>query len=155
MKKAIKIFVIALFAVFIILQFIRPARNNPAVIEAETLESAAAVPEDVEAILTRSCSDCHTNKTVYPWYSNISPFNRFLAGHIDEGRRELNFSVWNTYEKRRKNRKLDAVCEQITDREMPLPSYLWIHRDAELSDEDIKVLCDWTLAEKAKIARTQ
>ncbi len=155
MKKSLKIIVIGVFAIFIIFQFIRPARNNPAVTKAETLESAVEVPENVEAILARSCVDCHTNKTNYPWYSNVTPFNWFLARHIDEGRRELNFSVWNTYEKRRKNRKLEQICEQISDRKMPLPSYLWIHRNAELSDNDIKILCDWTIREKAKMAQIQ
>lgn len=155
MKKSLKILVVGLFAFFIVLQFFRPAQNNPPVIETETLEFGSGVSEDVAALLTRSCSDCHTNKTVYPWYSKISPANRFLATHIEEGRAELNFSVWNTYDARRKSRKLKQICEQITDGEMPLPSYTWIHGDARLSEGDIKTLCDWTIAEREKTLQTQ
>ncbi len=152
MKKYLKIIAVVLFAAFLLAQLFRPDRANPPVVEAETLEYSAPVPENVEAVLVRSCSDCHANKTNYPWYSNVTPFNFFLANHIEEGRRNLNFSVWNTYEKNRKRRKLDQICEQISEGQMPLPSYLWIHRDAQLSDEDRKILCDWTDAEKSRIA---
>ncbi len=69
--------------------------------------------------------------------------------------RNLNFSEWGTYETRRKRKKLDEVCEQITTKEMPLPSYLWIHRDAKLSDEDIKTLCDWAKAERARLENSE
>lgn len=62
----------------------------------------------------------------------------------------MNFSVWNTYDARRKKRKLEEICEQIEARAMPLPSYLWIHRDAAMSEEEIKILCDWTKTEIGK-----
>lgn len=155
MKRALKIVVVVLFAAFIVLQFYRPDRTAPPVVEAETLEASAQIPENVEAILTRSCSDCHTNKTNYPWYSQIAPVSLFLANHISEGRRNLNFSIWNTYETNRKRRKLDQICEQVTEKEMPLPSYLWIHWSSKLSDEDIRTLCDWADKEKARLAGTQ
>lgn len=153
MKKILKILVIVLFAGFLAIQFVRPDQVNPAIVHAETLEATTQMPENVEQILRRSCSDCHTNATVYPWYSKISPFNWFLAQHIDDGRNQLNFSVWNSYETSRKRRKLDEICEQITVGEMPLPSYLWIHRNAKLSEEDIKTLCDWTDAEKKNLGK--
>ncbi len=63
----------------------------------------------------------------------------------------MNFSVWTTYSAKKKRRKLDEVCEQITSGEMPHNQYLWIHRDAVLSQEDKKILCDWAETEKAKI----
>lgn len=154
MKNTLKFVVIGFFIFFIALQFIRPDQINPAITETETLESAAQIPGNVATIFERSCSDCHTNKTAYPFYAKITPFNWFLARHIEDGRRELNFSIWNTYESRRKRRKLEQICEQITDGEMPLPSYLWIHRAAKLSDGDVKILCEWTESEKEKIAQT-
>ncbi|MDQ6786817.1 MAG: heme-binding domain-containing protein [Acidobacteriota bacterium] len=155
MKKIVKTVAIVLFAGFILIQFIRPDQTNPPIVQAETLETSTAIPQNVEAILQRSCNDCHTNATVYPWYSNVSPFNWLLANHINDGRNQLNFSLWNTYEDSRKRRKLDQVCEQATSSEMPLPSYLWIHRDAKLSPEDVKILCDWSDAEREKLAQKQ
>lgn len=152
MKKALKIIVIILFVAFVAIQFYRPDRAAPPIVETETLEASAQIPENVEQILTRSCNDCHTYKTNYPWYSQIAPASLFLANHIADGRRSMNLSVWNTYETQRKRRKLDQICEQVTEKEMPLPSYLWIHRSAKLSDEDVKTLCDWADAEKARLA---
>ena len=151
LKKILKIAAIVIVAALIVVQFIRPDFTNPPVNDAETLEASVQVPENIRAIMKRSCSDCHTNTTVYPWYSQISPVSWWLKNHIDEGRRELNFSVWATYQPKRKAKKLEEVCEQINEKEMPLPSYTWVHRDAILSAEESKVLCDWATAEKAKI----
>jgi hypothetical protein len=155
MKKALKIAVIILVLGFIVAQFIRPDQTNPSIVAAETIEAATPIPENVNAILTRSCNDCHSNKTVYPWYAQITPANWLLAHHIDEGRRELNLSVWQTYDARKKKRKLDEICEQIETGEMPHNQYLWIHRAAKLSDEDKKLLCDWSAAEKEKLVVAQ
>lgn len=155
MKKTLKVIAIVLFVAFIIIQFYRPDRTAPPIVEAETLEASAEIPKNVEQILTRSCNDCHTYKTNYPWYSQIAPASLFLASHVADGRRDLNFSIWSTYETRRKRRKLDEICEQVTERLMPLPSYLWIHWDAKLSDEDVKTLCDWVEKEKTRLSETQ
>ena len=143
MKKILKIVLIVLAVAFVIAQFIRPDQANPAINPAETVEASVQVPDNVEAILKRSCNDCHTNTTTYPWYSQISPFSWFLNNHIQDGRRELNWSVWNTYAAKKKSHKLEEVCEQVKTGEMPLPSYLWIHRDAVLQDGDANILCDW------------
>jgi len=151
MKKALKIIVIVGVIAFIGIQFIRPDFTNPPVVEADTLEASMQVPEQVDAILNRSCVDCHTNKTVYPWYSKIAPVSWWLGNHISEGRRELNMSAWNTYSPKKKANKLNEICEQVESGEMPLPSYLWIHRYAVLKEGETKTLCDWANAEKAKI----
>lgn len=152
MKRAVKIFFVLLFAAFVVVQFFRPNFDNPPVAQTETLESNITMPENVAGILKRSCADCHSNETFYPWYAKIQPSGWFLASHIEDGRRHLNFSVWNSYDARRKKRRLSKICEQIESREMPLPSYLWLHRDARMSDEDIKILCVWANAEAEKIA---
>jgi len=151
LKRALQIIAIFIFIGFAAIQFIRPDFTNPPIIQSETLEAATQIPENVQKILTRSCTDCHSNQTVYPWYSRIQPSARFLEDHIGEGRREMNFSVWNTYETTKKLRRLDEICEQIQAKEMPLPSYLWIHRDAELSAEEIKIVCDWTVTERTRL----
>ncbi len=152
MKKAILIVLSILVAAFVAIQFVRPDITNPPVVASEAIESGTQIPDEVAKIFQTSCKDCHTHETVYPWYSKIQPAAWFLADHITEGRQKLNFSKWNTYENRRKRKKLDEVCEQVKSAEMPLPSYLWMHRDSKLSDAQIKTLCDWTESEKAKIA---
>lgn len=151
MKRAIKIAVVALAILFVIAQFFRPDLSNPPIGQGQDLGSAVNVPEDVHSILQRSCNDCHSNNTAYPWYSQISPMSWWLKGHIDDGRRELNFSEWGTYSVQKRAKKLEEICEQVEAREMPLPSYTWVHRDAPLSDAEIKTLCEWTKAESAKM----
>jgi hypothetical protein len=155
MKKALKIVAIILLAGFVVIQFFRPDFTNPPVTEAETLESATTVPENVDAILKRSCYDCHSNATVNPWYSKIQPSAWFLKNHIDDARRQVNFSVWNTYDVKKKRHKLEEVCEQLESKAMPLPSYLWIHWDAKLSDDQRKTVCDWATAERARLQAEQ
>lgn len=75
-----------------------------------------------------------------------------MKDHIDDGRRHLNFSVFNTYEQKRKVKKLEEICEQVESKEMPLPSYLWLHRDAAMRDGEAKILCDWAEKEKNAIS---
>jgi len=152
MRKILKIIALVLIFGFVVIQFYRPDQTNLPVVQAETLEATTQVSENVAAILKRSCSDCHSNETIYPWYSNISPFSWLLADHIEEGRRELNYSVWNTYSAKKKRHKFEEICEQITSGEMPHNQYLWLHADAQLSEEDKKIVCDWAETEKAKIA---
>lgn len=151
MKKAIKIFLIVLTVLFLAVQFIRPDFTNPPVIAEQRLEANA----EVAALLQRSCNDCHTNETVYPWYSQVSPVSWWLKSHIDEGRAKLNFSEWGTYSASKKVRKLEEICDEIRSGQMPLPSYTWSHRDAVLSDGDVKSLCDWTDAERVTIESLQ
>lgn len=154
LKKWIAIIGLVLLIVLAVAQFIQPGFSNPAINETETLEASINVPAAVSGILERSCIDCHSNRTRYPWYSRISPVSWFMYNHIQEGRRELNFSIWGTYSPKRKAKKLEEICEQVKEKEMPLPSYTWLHRDAALSDEEISTLCNWSNSEKMLIETT-
>ena len=151
MKKIIKWTVVILFVAFAGIQFIRPEYSNPPINEQDTLEATTPVPENVRQIFERSCNDCHTNKTAYPWYANVAPLSWQIVNHIKDGRRHLNMSVWNTYDADKKRKKLDEVCDEITDGAMPIDQYLWLHRNANLSPDDVKTLCDWTAQEREKL----
>ncbi|MGB7200646.1 MAG: heme-binding domain-containing protein [Pyrinomonadaceae bacterium] len=151
MKKVFKMFLLLIVAAFIVIQFFRIDKTNPPIVAGSNIEAALAVPADVSMILSRSCADCHSNNTIYPWYSNIQPAAWFLKDHIDHGRRELNLSEFNTYTAKKKKHKLEEICEMVGSAQMPLPSYLWIHRDSRLSDSERRALCDWSKAEAEKI----
>ncbi len=151
MKKILKTVAIILVVSFVVIQFFQIDQNAPPIVQSETLEAAVAVPPDISLILGRSCNDCHSFTTIYPWYSNIQPLAWFLKDHIDDGRRELNFSIFNTYKPKRKAKKLEEICEQVEAKEMPLPSYLWIHWDSALKDTEAKALCEWAKQEREKI----
>lgn len=151
MKKLLKVVVALVIAGLVIIQFFRIDKTVPPIKANETLDSAVLVDPDVAEIMGRSCNDCHSNSTIYPWYSNVQPMAWLLKSHIDDGRRHLNLSVFNTYAASKQVKKLDEICEEVESGEMPLPSYLWIHRDASLSDTEKQRLCDWANAVKTHI----
>ena len=144
MKKVLKIAVLVFGIAFVIIQFFQIDKTNPPIVQAETLESVVSVSPDVTIIFGKACNDCHTNKTIYPWYAYVQPAGWFLQSHIDEAKRNLNLSKFATYDANRREKKLEDMCEQVESAEMPLPSYTYIHRDAILTDSEKKALCDWT-----------
>jgi len=135
-------------------QLVPVAATNPPVEPGQTLEAVLPVPPEVTTILGRACQDCHSNRTVWPWYSRVAPVSWFLAYHVNEGRGELNFSEWGRYAARRKDRKLKEMCEQVTKGEMPLLSYTLGHPQAKLSDQDKRRVCQWTDAVRKSGAPT-
>ncbi len=151
MKKLLKVIVILLVVGCVAIQFFRPSFSNPPIVAGHSIEESGSVPAEVQMLLSRSCNDCHSNKTLYPWYSQVSPFSWFLAGHIEDGRRELNFSEWGSYTASKKERKLEEICEMVESGTMPLAPYLWIHRDAALTAEQRKLICDWANEERGKL----
>ena len=154
MKKAFKVIGIILAVLLVLAQFVRPDLSPQPIAPEQELEATTKVPQDVAAVLERSCNDCHSHKTSFPWYSQITPVSWWLKDHVEHGREHLNVSVWNTYTTDRKVRRLEEICEQVESREMPLPSYTWAHWDAPLTGEEISSICDWTKAEITRLETT-
>lgn len=146
---------IGLLLAFVLIQFIRPARNNKQGSDPQDIAAVYAVPQDAYLILQRSCLDCHSNHTSYPWYSNIQPIGWWLQHHVNEGKGELNFSEFGSYSKKKKLHKLDEVVETIEKKEMPLGSYTFLHKDAALSQEQAAVLISWAKNLKQQIETTE
>lgn len=133
---------LALLVIFILIQFIRPDRNDSGD-WTSNYTTVLNVPDEVVEIIKTSCGDCHSNKTKYPWYSNIAPASWYLANHVNHGKRNLNFSEWATYNENQLNHLISDLEEVIESREMPLKSYLWLHDDAKMSDAQYDVLKEW------------
>jgi hypothetical protein len=119
-----------------VVQFIPVERNQSDIIPKTDFMLVNNVPENLKNKLHVSCYDCHSNNTRYPWYDKIQPVAWFLEDHIKEGKAELNFSQWGEYSDRRKNSKLRSIISQIEEGKMPLDSYVLLHPDADLSEED-------------------
>ena len=145
-KKILKRTFQILLVAFIVIQFFRPAKNQAEGISANDITKLYAVPADVQSILKTSCYDCHSNNTVYPWYYNIQPVTWWLNDHIKEGKNHLNFSEFASYPIRRQYTKLEETNEQVKKGEMPLDNYLWIHKDAILSDHQKLAIANWVTA---------
>jgi len=137
--------------VLLALQLYRPDRTNPPVEESRTIQAFVPMSPAAAAVFERACADCHSHRTRWPWYSNVAPVSWMLADHVDDARRHLDISNWASYDAERAADKLDEICEEATKREMPLWSYRLIHRDARLTDEDIRALCDWTKSALAAV----
>lgn len=140
----------AFIAILIVIQFIRPSKNTGDAVTANSIVTSV----DVEKVLQKSCYDCHSNHTEYPWYFNIEPIGWWTAHHVNEGKEELNFSEFNAYSLKRKLRKLKEMKEQLDENEMPLSSYTLIHTDAELTPGDKALLLKWITDTKNNLVDT-
>lgn len=136
MKKIVLVLIIA----FVIIQFFRIDKTNPPVDKKMDFLVMKSTPENVSSIIKSACYDCHSNETIYPWYTNVQPFAWFVKNHIDEGRAELNFSTFGTYDLVKQARKLKKAAREVQEGEMPLSSYTIIHQNAKLTQEQIKTL---------------
>lgn len=136
-----------LVAVFVIIQFFHPDKNtddSPA--ESNDIGKVINVPDDVQDILQKSCYDCHSNNTDYPWYAEIQPVGWWLNSHINKGKSELNFNEFATYSLQRRYKKLEEIMEEVKENKMPLSSYTLIHKDAVLNKDQKLALSSWATA---------
>ena len=150
MQKRIILIVVAFL---IAIQFIRPARNISTVESANEIGKHYEVPDTIKRILEVSCNDCHTNNTEYPWYANIQPVGWWMQWHVNEGKHHFNLSEFATYEPKKQYKKMKETVEEVKEGEMPLESYLLIHRDAKLSTEQKELVINWANGLKEKIAK--
>ena len=143
MKKIFKRLLIALFIIFLLLQFFPRPQKNDSGLMVNDIHLAHFIPADVDTVLRVSCYDCHSNKTLYPWYYNIQPVALWMGNHVKDGLKELNFSEFATYSIRRQYKKLEEINEQVKEKEMPLFSYSLIHSNAKLNDTDKILIAQW------------
>lgn len=134
MKRTLLIFLI----VFILMQFIQAKKENFAIKKEQEFKA----PEKISALFQTSCYDCHSNEAKYPWYSNIAPFSWVISNHVKQGRKALNFSIWETYTLKEKKKKLKAIYRTVYAA-MPLGSYIFLHKEADLTKEQRKHIRDW------------
>jgi hypothetical protein len=149
MKLLKKLFLLLLVA-FVIAQFFGPEKNQGDLASIEPFLAETNPPEDVKVILKETCYDCHSDYTRYPWYNNITPINYWLAGHVDHGKEELNFSNWAEFSTKKKDHKLEEIEELVLAKEMPLESYTITHSEAKLTDAQIQSVVDWVKSARAK-----
>lgn len=138
-KKTILLLLVAL----VVIQFFHPKRNKATGEQPNYIGKVYPMSEDVRSILAKACNDCHTNNTRYPWYSNVQPVDWWLTGHINDGKKELNLDDFSQRSLRFQYKKMEEIAKQVKEGEMPLNSYLWIHKDAKLTDEEKNILINW------------
>ena len=142
---------ITLLIIFVVIQFIRPERNNGSMNGPHDISHYVLVPDTVQKILITSCYDCHSNYTVYPWYVNVNPVGLWLKNHIDDGKRAINFSDLSGMSKKKLDHRMKDIAEQVDSMEMPLTSYTFIHGYAKLNSGQIQIIKNWTAVARKEI----
>ena len=140
LKKKI---LLGLLIVFVLIQFIQPARNKTDQIQSTDIQKVFTVPDKALVLLQNSCYDCHSNNTRYPWYSFIQPVGWWMASHIRKGKADLNFSEFGAYSNRKQQSKLQAIANSIKDETMPISSYTLLHKNTKLSTDDKAIILAW------------
>lgn len=144
--KLLKRIFYTIIILLLLAQFIpRPQKNISSEILPADIRMMHATSPEVEGILKTSCLDCHSNNTIYPWYSKIQPAAIFLGRHITEGKRELNFSEFGNYSLRRQYHKMEEVEEMVKGNEMPLTSYTLMHANSKLNENQKEILIKWSV----------
>ncbi len=142
MRKYVKYAILIVFVFLIAAQFIRPVLTNPPVNPAMTFESAAHARPETLAVVKRACIDCHSNETVWPWYSHVAPASWLVADDVKEGRSHLNFSEWGFYSPEMSKLRLKEACSEVRKGDMPPLQYKLIHGAARLSPADVEAICN-------------
>lgn len=133
----LKKIILVLIIVFIGIQFIPVERTNP------PINGEISAPAEIKGILEKSCYDCHSNKTNWPWYSYVAPVSFFVTSDTQNGRKHVNFTEWNKYSSNDKKEIIEECIEEIEEENMPRPIYTLFHPNAKLNSVSIKKLKDW------------
>jgi hypothetical protein len=143
MGKILKVGGIGFAVLLMLIQFFRPERTNPVRDTSQNLIAQVSVPPAVRSILERSCFDCHSDQTRWPWYTNIAPVSWLVANDVKEGRARLDFSEWGSYKQGKRISRLDMMISEVDKGGMPPKNYLLMHGEAALTEADKDTLCAW------------
>jgi len=143
MKKILRIVIVVLIGVFVIIQFIPSGMPDNQPVIGEGLFETASVPAETEALLRTACYDCHSQEAKFPWYSHVAPVSWLVARDINIGRENLDFSHWGKLSKRERLAALGEISDEIENGNMPMPIYITMHPEADLSDQQRASLIQW------------
>ena len=146
MKTLLTRIALVVLALLLAAQLVPVERTNPPV----KLELQAQA--EVRAVLEGSCFDCHSNQTQWPWYSHVAPISWFVIRHVSHARDNLNLTEWSLMDVEAQLYLLGEMREQIEEGNMPLDSYLLVHWNARLSDDERDMLLAWIDEEVSLLA---
>lgn len=150
MKKIFKILIIVLLVAFVIIQFFPSGRPpNNAVVGQDVFE-IIEIPVEVGTLIKNACYNCHSQAVKYPWYSYVAPISWLVSRDVKMGREHIDFGKWGGLTKRKQIKALGEIAEEIEDGNMPMPIYISMHSEADLTDEQRELIVNWAeqLAEK-------
>jgi hypothetical protein len=131
-------------AFLILIQIIQPSRTNPPVIASRSLQAHVDVPPNVQAVLKRSCFDCHSNATVWPWYSYVAPVSWYVAHDVNTARGHVNLQDWEAQINEQEGKEhLGLTCKLIRNGQMPPADYRFMHKGTDVTPEETNEVCAW------------
>ena len=145
MKRILKYALIGLGVVFVGIQFVPVKRSNPPV------TNLVDAPESVLTTLQRSCWDCHSNETEWPWYAYVAPVSWRVTQHVWMGREHVNFTEWDSYDAEELDEAYEEIVDEMEKGGMPLSDYLLVHRDAKLTAGDRDRIAEWAEVARERI----
>ena len=149
-RRLAKLIPVLLVSLFVGVQFVStPAASRTSTTRTHSVEM---INPQIGEILDRSCQDCHSNRTAWPWYSHIAPVSWVISKHVNQGREVLDFSEWATQPPSDGERML--ICDAVSDGRMPLPGYTAIHHNARLSKKDVELICQWATSPGTPVTST-
>ncbi len=137
--------IVGTVALLILIQIIQPSRTNPAVVPSRSLEAHVEVPPEVQSVLKRSCYDCHSSSTVWPWYSHVAPVSWYVARDVNVARGHVNFQNWEAQINEQEGKEhLGLICKLIREENMPPADYRFMHKGTDVSPEETNAVCAWS-----------
>ena len=140
MSRRLQQTAVVFVVVFAAAQLVRPERANPATDASRTIQAHVGTTSGLAAVLDRACRDCHSNATVWPWYTQIAPLSWLMARGVAEGRKAVNFSEWAGYPPEVQRTLLSVSCQDVSSGKMPGP-YTLLRPETRLSSQDIEMIC--------------
>lgn len=141
--KVLRILFILLIATFVVMQFVGIEKTNPEFDSSLDFIVMESPPEEISQMLRSACYDCHSNETVWPWYSNVAPVSWMLEEHVEDGRDNINLNMWGELEVEDRAYVIEEMIEEMEEGEMPIPGYLVTHSNAKLSETQKEKLFAW------------
>jgi Haem-binding domain len=109
------------------------------------------LPPEITTIFKRSCADCHSSQTAWPWYSYVAPVSWLVERDVRRGRDHMNLSEWQQYTLQKRQKLLADVASAVKNGEMPLTQYMVIHRQAKLSEAERDLVYRWARRERRRL----
>src|ERR1035438_4715885 len=116
-------------------------------------DPALKMPARIERLLRRSCADCHSEGTRWPWYANVPPASWLVRRDVERAQKAMNLSKWSGLTPGAATGLLTAACADLQSKRMPMGWYLLLHPNARINAQDIRNFCAWTRLEGAELIK--
>jgi len=137
--------IVGVVAILILIQIVQPSRTNPPVTPSRSLEAHVQAPIRVQTVLQRSCYNCHSSATIWPWYSHVAPVSWMIVNDVNTARGHINFQDWEAQVNAQEGQEhLGLICKLVREGTMPPAKYRIMHDDANLSPEEVSEVCAWS-----------